>query len=65
MNPTQPYLFSYDKLSKPSAPISTTKLKKLENLYQKNIKNKWSQIFNNVCLTEYILPKYIKNRKYG
>ena len=36
------------------------KFRKLENLENKIISRKWSQIFNNVCIKENLVPKYTK-----
>ena len=42
-----------------------TKFRKLENLETKIIIRKWSQIFNNICITENLVPKYTNNHKYN
>ena len=39
-----------------------TKFRKLENLETKIIIRKWSQIFNNICITENLVPKYTNIR---
>ena len=36
------------------------KVRQYENLCQKKIRNKWSLIFNDVCLMENIMPIYTK-----
>ena len=36
------------------------KVRQYENLCQKKIRNKWSLIFNDVCLIENIMPIYTK-----
>ena len=35
-------------------------IRKLENIKDKIIKNKWSQIFNEICLKEKLLPNYTR-----
>ena len=37
------------------------KFRKLENLENKIINRKWSQIFNNICIKENLVPKYTFN----
>ena len=35
-------------------------IRKLENIKGKIIKNKWSQIFNEICIKEKLLPNYTR-----
>ena len=35
-----------------------SKLRELEGLYQKIIRNKWAIAFNEVCINEQIMPKF-------
>ena len=37
-----------------------SKLRELEGLYQKIIRNKWAIAFNEVCINEQIMPKFTK-----
>ena len=39
--------------------------RKYENLRQKKIKNKWSLIFNDLCLSENLMPIYTNFLQMG
>ena len=40
--------------------ITVKKIRKFEEKKKKEINSKWSHIFNNLCLTEGLFPKYTK-----
>ena len=51
---------NYIELLNLAPPDLKNNFRKYENLCQKKIKNHWSLVFNDVCLSEKLMPIYTK-----